>query len=457
MDFLNAFDESATIISATLGTIEIVRRLHRLYATENSSSLDQIRASIFPDARTNAVVTTGMMNDPNDLDPEDSFAAIAALRSLRYARRKSKLTDALVPVDAFPQVGADSNVFAIGGPLSNPLNKFLGHTLPLHHNTRPSTPIYLRLNSRTRHKVIRSFDGRRHERPMWVIVDQERDVTLEPRLDSEGWITCDFLLLTRVPLNNSRNVQVSAVGLYGPGIMGLKLLLENSNDSLRQAVAARGEAPYFQSLFAIDQIKHDRFSRGRRIRHVSTYLLPAQVTPWQSSATTRSVRRTHQPSAAPATDIFVNYRTDDEPFGATFIDRELSSHFGPDAVFRDSRSIRPGDDFTEKILPAVRAAKALLAVIGPRWLAATDVDGRPRLTSPDDWVRREIAEAFRHGVRVIPVLLDAELPAERDLPAEINQLARCQYVRVHHRAAEYDVLRLISELTELVPGLIKDR
>ena len=175
------------------------------------------------------------------------------------------------------------------------------------------------------------------------------------------------------------------------------------------------------------------------------------------SAGRPAARKAHQPGAAPATDIFVNYRIDDEPFGATFIDRELSSHFGPDAVFRDSRSIRLGDDFAEKILPAVRAAKALLAVIGPRWLTTTDAEGRSRLTSPDDWVRREIAEAFRHGVRVIPVLLDAELPAECDLPAEISQLARSQYVGVHHRAAEYDMLRLISELAELVPGLIKDR
>jgi hypothetical protein len=278
MDFLNAFDDSATIISATFGTVEVVKRLHRLYTTERGS-LSQIRASIFPDVRGNSVVTTGRMSDPTELDPEDSFAAIAALRSLRYARRKSKITDALVSVDNFPQVGSESNVFAIGGPLSNPLNGFLGHTLPLHNSTRPSVPIYLRLNARTRQKVIRSFEGRRHERPMWVMVDQTQDAVLEPKTDSEGWLVRDFLLFTRIPLN-SRNVQVSAVGLYGPGIMGLKLLLENSNNSLKQAVDARGDAPYFQSLFAIDQIKHDRFSRGHRIRHVSTYPLPVQVTPW---------------------------------------------------------------------------------------------------------------------------------------------------------------------------------
>lgn len=279
MDLLTAFDDSATIISASLGTIEVVKRLHRLYNDERKS-LNQIRASIFPDVKENSVVTTGLMDDPTELDPEDSFAAIAALRSLRYARRKSKLADALVSVDSFPEVGPNSNVLSIGGPLSNPLNGFLGHTLPLHSSTRPSTPIYLRLNTRTRQRVARSFDGRRHERPMWVMVDQAQDVTLEPKTDNEGWIIRDYLLLTRTPVGD-RNVQISAVGLYGPGIMGLKLLLENSNRSFQLAVDARGEAPYFQSLFAIDQIKHGRFSRGRRIRHVSTYPLPVQMCPWK--------------------------------------------------------------------------------------------------------------------------------------------------------------------------------
>ncbi len=189
-------------------------------------------------------------------------------------------------------------------------------------------------------------------------------------------------------------------------------------------------------------------------RSLCPILVPA---PWQPAANATSDRAARQPRTTSVTEIFVNYRSDDEPFGATFIDRELSSHFGRHTVFRDSRSIRPGEDFVEKILPAVRAAKVLLAVIGPRWLAATDADGGSRLTRPDDWVRREIAEAFRHGVRVVPLLLDAELPAERDLPAEIGRLARCQYVRIHHRHAEHDVGRLIIELAESVLGAASGR
>ena len=37
----------------------------------------------------------------------------------------------------------------------------------------------------------------------------------------------------------------------------------------------------------------------------------------------------------------------------------------------------------------------MLAVIGPRWLAATDKQGRRRLDLPADFVRQEIAESLR--------------------------------------------------------------
>lgn len=156
-------------------------------------------------------------------------------------------------------------------------------------------------------------------------------------------------------------------------------------------------------------------------------------------------------------EIFVNYRTSDTPFGAALIDRVLSQHFGLDAVFFASRSIPLGDDFAKTILPAVRGAKVLLALIGPDWLKATDSDGRPLLNRPDDWVRREIAEAFHHGVRVIPVLLDdAELPTEHDLPVEIRRLARNQYIHIRHRHVKHDVQRLIDELAKFLPNHAND-
>ncbi|HSV65515.1 MAG TPA: toll/interleukin-1 receptor domain-containing protein [Mycobacteriales bacterium] len=152
--------------------------------------------------------------------------------------------------------------------------------------------------------------------------------------------------------------------------------------------------------------------------------------------------------------VFINYRSEDEPFGAALIDHELSTSFGPDRVFLDSRSIRPGEDFAKVILPTLRQSSALLVVIGPRWLDAADETGRRRLDDPGDWVRLEIAEALRHGVRVIPLLVNADLPRANELPTDIAALVRCQYLRLHHRNSRHDIARLVNELAEILPHLV---
>ncbi|RJQ80445.1 toll/interleukin-1 receptor domain-containing protein [Pseudonocardiaceae bacterium YIM PH 21723] len=152
--------------------------------------------------------------------------------------------------------------------------------------------------------------------------------------------------------------------------------------------------------------------------------------------------------------VFINYRTGDGEWAAALIKRELGSHFGMDKVFYASKSIRLGEDFAEEIESRLRRSDVLLAVIGPRWLTAQDRNGGRRLDSPTDWVRREVSAAFDRGIRVIPVLLDGIPPLiEPDLPPEITRLARCQYLRMHHRSDDFDLTRLLDELTDLVPSL----
>ena len=148
-------------------------------------------------------------------------------------------------------------------------------------------------------------------------------------------------------------------------------------------------------------------------------------------------------------DIFISYRTDDQPYAAALLDTRLSQHFGADVVFRDSRSIMPGDDFSTRIFDAVRGSTVLLAVIGPNWLTATNPDGGRRLDDPNDFVRREIAAAFANNVRVVPVLMNAERVGAADLPPDIAALAACQDVRVDVRDSHADLSRLVGQLREL--------
>lgn len=153
--------------------------------------------------------------------------------------------------------------------------------------------------------------------------------------------------------------------------------------------------------------------------------------------------------------VFVNYRTGDGEWAAALVKRELSARFGADQVFYASQSIRLGEDFSREILSGLRRCEVLLALIGPRWVGAVDREGVRRLDKADDWVRREITEAFQCGLRVIPVLMDGIDPlTEADLPDALQRLARCQYLRIHHRSDDLDLPRLVDELVELVPELV---
>lgn len=152
--------------------------------------------------------------------------------------------------------------------------------------------------------------------------------------------------------------------------------------------------------------------------------------------------------------IFLNYRTGDGDWAATLLKRELSVRFGVDNVFFAASSIPPGVDFAYQITQRLRECDVLLAIIGSGWLTAVDRRGRRRIDHPDDWVRREIAAAFQHEVRVIPVMLDGAGRLDGSgLPADIAGLSDCQYLRLHHRNDEYDLARLVNELKALVPGL----
>lgn len=151
--------------------------------------------------------------------------------------------------------------------------------------------------------------------------------------------------------------------------------------------------------------------------------------------------------------IFISYRDADSGFGAAFLDNALSREFGPEHVFRDSRSVRPGDVFDPEIIRAVRESLAMLVLIGPGWFGDTDQQGERKIDDPNDFVRRELVEAFRHDVRVIPVLLGVEPLTPESLPDDVRPLAERQYRIVRKRESEQDVAALITTLAEMFPGL----
>lgn len=121
--------------------------------------------------------------------------------------------------------------------------------------------------------------------------------------------------------------------------------------------------------------------------------------------------------------IFLSYRRGDTEHITGRIRDRLGMHFGEHAIFRDVHSIPAGMDFVRKVKDTIRAARVLVAIIGPQWAEATDRQGRRRLDQTDDPVRFELETAFGLEVPLVPVLVkQARMPERDELPDSLAAL-----------------------------------
>jgi hypothetical protein len=148
--------------------------------------------------------------------------------------------------------------------------------------------------------------------------------------------------------------------------------------------------------------------------------------------------------------IFISYRRDDSAGYVMALRSEINRTFGDQQIFLDVEDIPPGSDFVKVIEDTVGNCEALLAIIGPFWLKATNKQGQRRLDDPSDFVRIEIATALRRGIPVIPVLVgDTDMPAEGDLPVDLKPLARMQAKALSNERWDKDVGSLFQALERL--------
>ena len=130
-------------------------------------------------------------------------------------------------------------------------------------------------------------------------------------------------------------------------------------------------------------------------------------------------------SAAGSGRVFISYRRQESSGLAGRLYDQLAARFGDDQVFMDVDTIALGVDFAEVIAQAVSSCEVLLAVIGPRWLAATDEDGRRRQMTPTTssaWRSRRRWSATS-GSSPSPGR-GAQVPRRQQLPEALAGLAR---------------------------------
>jgi hypothetical protein len=100
---------------------------------------------------------------------------------------------------------------------------------------------------------------------------------------------------------------------------------------------------------------------------------------------------------------------------------KLIEHFGDANVFFDIKTIPPGREFDEFIGEQVSQTDALLAIIGPDWLAEL----KARASHRDDFVQIEIQAALERRLHLIPVLIGgASMPDSEQLPDSLTRLSK---------------------------------
>ena len=123
------------------------------------------------------------------------------------------------------------------------------------------------------------------------------------------------------------------------------------------------------------------------------------------------------------TKVFISYRRDDSAVHTRALYADLAAAFGARHVFYDVEGIDYGDAFASVIDQRIKACDVVVAVVGPQWMTLAGTDGQPRIRSPRDYVRHEIAAALRGGKRLIPVLIGgAGMPERAQLPDDIAGL-----------------------------------
>ena len=161
---------------------------------------------------------------------------------------------------------------------------------------------------------------------------------------------------------------------------------------------------------------------------------------------------------SPPRGIFISYRRADTGPYARLLQMQLSARFPDVPVFMDLDSIEVGRDFAAVIRNAVNSCHVMVVLIGRQWETLADEEGHRRLDDANDYVRFEIRTALKHGVLVIPVLVDEARPARREqLPADLRRLARLSALAMSYDRYQYDADRLLGTIERALAEAAPER
>lgn len=162
------------------------------------------------------------------------------------------------------------------------------------------------------------------------------------------------------------------------------------------------------------------------------------------------------PHYMPPAVFFISYRVADAADQAEQLYNLLADRYRPEWVFRDARSLEPGQLWPNELKEKVNEAEAVIVLIRDviKWLGVDDNNQR-RIDHQNDWVRKEIETALNNRKIVIPVMFNATSLHQIDLPASLGSLSDYQSVKIqaedlHNGLHEGGVKSLINSLDKIV-------
>ena len=143
--------------------------------------------------------------------------------------------------------------------------------------------------------------------------------------------------------------------------------------------------------------------------------------------------------------VFINYRREDSEGYARSLRDRLSQETDAANVFLDFDEIPVGENWRLWIDQVLTRARAVIVVIGPRWL---EILKARAATGASDTVCKEIAAGLdKPGVHVIPVVVGGgRLPDADALPESIRRLADLNAIELRGATWDSDVRRLADVL-----------
>src|SRR5262245_31070457 len=152
----------------------------------------------------------------------------------------------------------------------------------------------------------------------------------------------------------------------------------------------------------------------------------------------------------PFPEIFIAYRRDDTQATTLRVTDNLARLYGPDAVFLDVDVIPAGVEFVDYLERGICGCRLVIAMIGVNWLGLDRESGRRRIDNPLDFLRLELEMALKHGVPILPVLVDsAAMPQRRDLPQSIVGVVDRQPILLRDETFGVDYAALEKRVIEL--------